>query len=246
MNGRWLRTALRLYPREWRTRYEREVVDLADELMEQKGRSDARIAFGLLLHAPRAWLFRRRPRALRYALVAGVFTLTAVGAGLAVAVAVVPANPAASAPFRVASGAMAPTLQRNQVVQVQQLTATSRISQGEIVVFRRPAAENCGGPGATTKYLVKRIVGLPGQTISLSDGYVVIDGRKLAEGWLPQSVLGMTEPGPSGTPYSLERPFLIPAHSYYVLGDNRVDSCDSRYWGPVSRSLLYGQVAQGR
>ena len=53
---------------------------------------------------------------------------------------------------------------------------------------------------------------------------------------------GKTFPGPSGTAYNLARPYVIPPNDYFVMGDNRGDSCDSRYWGPISKSLIVGKV----
>jgi signal peptidase I len=91
--------------------------------------------------------------------------------------------------------------------------------------------------------LVKRIIGLPGETISLSgNGYVRINGKRLDETWLPASKQGSTYPGPSGTAYSLAHPFTIPAGDYFVMGDNRGISCDSRYWGPIPKSSIVGKV----
>ena len=91
--------------------------------------------------------------------------------------------------------------------------------------------------------LVKRVIGLPGETISLSgNGYVLINGKRLDETWLPESQQGTTYPGPSGSPYSLQRPYKIPANHYFMMGDNRGDSCDSRFWGPIPKSLIVGKV----
>jgi signal peptidase I len=108
------------------------------------------------------------------------------------------------------------------------------------VVFSRPPAEDCGG--AVVSDLVKRVIGLPGETISLSHGYVVIDGKRLHESWLPASIQGTSLPGPAGTAYSLTRPYVIPANHYFMMGDNRTESCDSRYWGPIDRNLIVGKV----
>jgi signal peptidase I len=135
---------------------------------------------------------------------------------------------------------MAPALKLNEVVQVTKVPTSARLAPGQIVVIKNPPTQTCGG--AAAKYLVKRVIGLPGQTISLAGGDVFINGHRLTEPWLASSERGITTPGPSGTPYSLDHTYRIPQRDYYVLGDNRTDSCDSRYFGPVSRSLVYGVV----
>ena len=90
--------------------------------------------------------------------------------------------------------------------------------------------------------LVKRVIGLPGQTVSLSGGHVLINGKLLAQPWLPPAVRTQTYPGPSFQPYSLHHPYVVPQGDVYVMGDNRPDSCDSRYWGPVPESTIVGKV----
>ena len=143
--------------------------------------------------------------------------------------------------FYIPSGSMEPTLQIGDRILVDKLSYHLHgVDRGNIVVFRRPADENCGGPPVAD--LVKRVIGLPGETISLSGGHVFIDGKVLDETWLPNSVQGATFPGPSGTAYSLTKPYVIPSNHYFVMGDNRGDSCDSRYWGPIARSLIVGKV----
>ncbi len=143
--------------------------------------------------------------------------------------------------FYIPSGSMEPTLQIGDRILVNKLSYHLHgVDRGNIVVFRRPADENCGGPPVAD--LVKRVIGLPGETISLSGGRVLIDGKPLAETWLPTSVQGTTFPGPAGTAYSLTKPYVIPSNHYFVMGDNRADSCDSRYWGPIAKSLIVGKV----
>jgi signal peptidase I len=143
--------------------------------------------------------------------------------------------------FYIPSGSMEPTLQIGDRILVDKLSYHLHgVDRGNIVVFRRPADENCGGPPVAD--LVKRVIGLPGETISLGKGYVDIDGKRLAETWLPASVQGSTFPGPSGPAYNLAKSYVIPANHYFVMGDNRADSCDSRYWGPIARSLIVGKV----
>jgi signal peptidase I len=143
--------------------------------------------------------------------------------------------------FFIPSGSMEPTLQIGDRILVDKLSYHLHgVDRGNIVVFRRPADENCGG--APVADLVKRVIGLPGETISLSKGYVDINGKRLNETWLPTSVQGTTFPGPTGPSYNLAKPYVIPANHYFVMGDNREDSCDSRYWGPIPRSLIVGKV----
>jgi len=146
--------------------------------------------------------------------------------------------------FSTPSGAMEPTIKVGaRVVVDESAYADHPVQRGDIIVFRRPADKDCGG--APVADLLKRVIGLPGETISLtkgSKGYVVINGKRLDETWLPASVQGETFPGPAGTPYNLATSYRIPAGDYFALGDNRTDSCDSRYWGPIPKSLVVGKV----
>src|ERR1700722_2554833 len=89
--------------------------------------------------------------------------------------------------FFIPSGSMEPTLNIGDRILVNKLSYHLHgVDRGDIVVFARPPAENCGGPEVND--LVKRVIGLPNETISLSGGYVYIDGKKLDESWLPASV----------------------------------------------------------
>ncbi len=143
--------------------------------------------------------------------------------------------------FFIPSGSMEPTLQIGDRILVNKLSYHLHgVDRGDIVVFSRPPAENCGGPEVND--LVKRVIGLPGDVMSLSGGYVYVDGKRLDESWLPASEQGVTSAGPAGTASDLAHPYRIPANDYFVMGDNRTDSCDSRYWGPISKSLIVGKV----
>ncbi len=143
--------------------------------------------------------------------------------------------------FYIPSGSMEPTLQVGDRILVNKLSYHLHgVGRGDIVVFSRPPNENCGGPEVND--LVKRVIGLPGEVISVSGGHVYVDGRRLDESWLPSPEQGVTKPGPGGTAYSLEQSYRVPANDYFVMGDNRTDSCDSRFWGPISKSLIVGKV----
>ena len=105
-------------------------------------------------------------------------------------------------------------------------------ARGDIVVFETPAsAERCGlGDGGST--FVKRIVGLPGEVVSAREGVVYVDGDRLVEPYLTPSRRGRE---------TASWPRVAPNH-YFVLGDNRMHSCDSRAWGTVPRGNLIGPV----
>ena len=145
------------------------------------------------------------------------------------------------ATYSIPSGSMEPTLQIGDRIVVDKLSYHLHgVGQGDIVVFSTPPNENCAGPPVAD--LVKRVIGLPDETISLSAGRVYINGHVLPEPWLPADARTDTMPGPSAKPYSLHHPYRIPAGDVYVMGDNRTLSCDSRYWGPIAESKIVGKV----
>ena len=138
--------------------------------------------------------------------------------------------------FWIPSASMTPTLGVYDRVLVQKAFYSWRdVREGDIVVFSHPPLDNCPGPPGD---LVKRVIALPGKTIYSSGNSVYVDGRKLAESYLPTpDPLGLAIPGASAT-----SPYRVPAGDFYVLGDNRQISCDSRYWGPVKGSTIIGKV----
>ncbi|HEX4163008.1 MAG TPA: signal peptidase I, partial [Acidimicrobiales bacterium] len=100
------------------------------------------------------------------------------------------------ATYSIPSGSMEPTLQVGDRIVVDKLSYHLHgVGRGNIVVFSTPPKEDCAG--APVANLVKRVIGLPGETVSLSGGNVFINGRVLAEPWLPASEQGRTYPGPS-------------------------------------------------
>jgi len=131
--------------------------------------------------------------------------------------------------YYVPSTSMWPTLKAGDRIVVNKLSGAP--SAGDIIVFKRPPAENCGG--APVPDLVKRVVGLPGQTVSAHAGQVYVTGKLLNEPWLPKDPHTYT---------TMTGSYTVPKGDYYVMGDNRTDSCDSRMWGPVKGSSVVGQV----
>lgn len=103
--------------------------------------------------------------------------------------------------------------------------------RGQVVVFTAPTAAAKCGLGDGGKTFVKRLIGLPGDTVTERDGYVSVNGRALREPYL-QADLRDHKTGS----------WHVPAGHYFFLGDDRINSCDSRIWGSVARSKLIGPV----
>jgi len=145
------------------------------------------------------------------------------------------------ATYSIPSGSMEPTLQVGDRIVVDKLSYHLHgVDRGNIVVFSTPPTENCAGPPVAD--LVKRVIGLPGEILSLKDGSVYINGRLYPEPFLPPDLRDDTYPGPSTASYALHRAYRIPTGDVFVMGDNRPESCDSRYWGPIAESTIVGKV----
>jgi signal peptidase I len=142
-------------------------------------------------------------------------------------------------------------------------------SRGDVMVFEFPVPDprenHCGKVNAGENF-IKRIVGLPGETVAVSSGRVFIDGKLLAEEpyaqWddpyrQPESVHAK-EVSPERyqelwAGHQLDHelgdiqrdyfgPVRVPEHQYFMMGDNRDHSCDSRYWGPVDEQFIKGKA----
>ena len=137
--------------------------------------------------------------------------------------------------FWIPSASMVPTLSVYDRIVVQKaFFSWHDVREGDIVVFSHPPLDHCGGPQQGD--LVKRVIALPGQTIYSSGNSIYIDGRLLAEPYLPRY-----DPlGPAIA--SRQHPYRVPPGDFYLLGDNRAISCDSRYWGPITGSSIVGKV----
>jgi signal peptidase I len=108
--------------------------------------------------------------------------------------------------------------------------------RGEIAVFHEPEAARLACRSADGSVLVKRVVGLPGDRITEHKGWIFVDGKRLAERYLPPGTHA------ADADDSFSGPVNVPPGSYFMLGDNRDGSCDSRTWGVVPRSSLIGEV----
>jgi signal peptidase I len=149
-------------------------------------------------------------------------------------------------PYRIPSSSMEPTLHCAQPASGCEARFSDRVlanrfiyhvrdpRRGEIVVFDTPDAARvkCGAGGT----FVKRLIGLPGETVEVrlrrGEGYVFVNGNQLAEPYIGDGRRSTEEFGP----------VKVPQNAYFMMGDNRSQSCDSREWGSVPRQNLIGKV----
>ncbi len=174
-------------------------------------------------------------------------TIVAVALGLALGIQAFLVKP-----YRIPTESMVPTLQVGQRVLVNRIGSHfTDPSVGDVVVFHPPAGAEqeveCGGgepePGvlctepsktqADTTF-IKRVVAGPGDKIAVRDGHVILNGKRQKESF--------AEPCGGGSACNFPREITIPADHYFMMGDNRGSSDDSRFWGPVPRDWIIGQA----
>ena len=130
--------------------------------------------------------------------------------------------------FKIPSESMQSTLLVKDRVLVNKLSyRVHDIHRGDVIVFTRPPKET----NTDIKDLIKRVVGLPGESVEGRDGHILIDGRTLTEPYL--------DPGKATTDFA---PVTIPAGSLFVMGDNRDHSQDSRFFGPIEQRTVVGRA----
>lgn len=125
--------------------------------------------------------------------------------------------------FRIPSGSMEPTLQIQDYIFASKLAyRLDEPKRGDIVVFKYPKD--------TSRYFVKRLIAVGGETVAIKDSELYIDGELVPEDYLPQ-----------GLRFGSYGPVTVPEGNYLMLGDNRNNSSDSRDWGFVPRNLIVGK-----
>ncbi len=130
-------------------------------------------------------------------------------------------------PVKVEGTSMLPRLHDGERIFVNKLVYYDipELERGDIVVF--------WFPDDPSKSYIKRVIGLPGETVQVRDGRVFVNGRELFEPYL--------DPGRNVT-RGTEQPVYIRQHYYFVMGDNRDNSSDSRSWGLVPEKYIYGKA----
>jgi signal peptidase I len=151
-------------------------------------------------------------------------------------------------PYKIPSGSMEPTLIPTQRVLVDRIFKSPHV--GQIIVFHPPQgadSEVCGRSHPTTaacdwpirvesgQTFIKRIVAGPGDVVSIKDGHVIRNGVRETD-----SYIAPCDPG--DTNCTFPKPVRIPPGMWFVMGDNRGSSDDSRYWGPVPTRWIIGDA----
>lgn len=130
--------------------------------------------------------------------------------------------------FYIPSESMVPTLERGDRVLVNKLSYKLHdFHRGDVIVFRAPPGVGRQG----IHDLIKRVVGLPGETVEGVDGRILVDGRQLEEPYLPKGLRSKTF-----------GPVQVPPEELWVLGDNRPGSEDSTFFGPIKQSSVVGRA----
>jgi signal peptidase I len=130
--------------------------------------------------------------------------------------------------FYIPSESMVPTLQKGDRVLVNRISYKLHdVNRGDVVVFERPP----GLPDTSIKDLIKRVIGLPGDTVEGRNGRIVINGQYLNEPYLGANVITSTF-----------GPVKVGDGMYFVMGDNRQASEDSRVFGPIAEKLIVGRA----
>lgn len=153
-------------------------------------------------------------------------------------------------PYKIPSGSMEPTLTIGQRILTNRLDGSPGL--GDIVVFHPPTGADpanpiCGnpnqGPGhpqpcgkpvphESSQTYIKRVVGLPGDRIAVRNGHVYRNGVREKDSYI--------EPCGNAPECNLPKPITVPPGDYFMMGDNRGDSDDSRFWGPVPSKWIIG------
>jgi signal peptidase I len=189
---------------------------------------------------------KKRPKSTTASIIELVLII-AVALGLALAI-----QAWVIKPYRIPSGSMLPTLAIGQRVLVNRIgTDFSEPHVGEIAVFHPPKdaeQEVCGPsphviklggaacsqpePAQSSVNFIKRIVGGPGDVISIVEGHVIRNGKREADSYIRQCG--------SSAECNFPTPIKIPPGHWFMMGDNRGESDDSRFWGPVPTGWIIG------
>lgn len=133
-------------------------------------------------------------------------------------------------PHKIKGASMSPNFPDSEYLLTEKVSYyLNSPARGDVVVFTPPVSD--------TDEFIKRVIGLPGERISVREGHVYINGKLLPESYLTDSVYTS-----DGTFLPEGEEFTVPAGEFFVLGDNREHSSDSRFWGPITKKSISGRA----
>lgn len=152
-------------------------------------------------------------------------------------------------PHKIKGASMMPNFPDSEFLLTEKVTYYLRHpSRGDVVVFvpppqyGSPQTASCGvlenaAKGEVLDEFIKRIVAVPGENVMVKEGHVYINDKLLEEPYLKDSVVTL-----GGTFLCEGQEYKVPEGRYFVMGDNRTNSSDSRYWGPITQTEMTGRA----
>lgn len=135
-------------------------------------------------------------------------------------------------PHKIKGQSMMPNFPDGEYLLTEKVTYYLHNPQrGDVVVFTPPPEVS------TTDEFIKRVIALPGEDVMVKNGHVFINNKQLVEPYLAPTLYTS-----EGSFLSDGVSFTVPAGKYFVMGDNRPNSSDSRYWGPITKSEMTGRA----
>lgn len=133
-------------------------------------------------------------------------------------------------PHKIKGASMSPNFPDGEYLLTEKVSYYTRDPQrGDVVVFTPPVSD--------TDEFIKRVIALPGETVSIRDGHVFVNGKILKETYLNDTVITS-----DGVFLNDGQEYSVPSGEYFVMGDNREHSSDSRFWGPITKKSISGRA----
>jgi len=138
-------------------------------------------------------------------------------------------------PHQVNGQSMIPNFESGDYVLTDKISyRLGEPQRGDVVVFHAPSSAHC--PQGTGCDFIKRVVGLPGELIEIKNSQIFVNSESLGEVYVPDEF--QTEAGS----FTKNKSVSLGDNQYFVVGDNRPHSSDSRVWGPIDKSMIVGKA----